>query len=90
MAGRSRAARLLADVARIKTLAVRMDRHSANAMHIAEFLQGPPKMSGVLPGLPNHPGHDIARKQMRDFGGMVSFLAASGRERPCGSSSRRS
>lgn len=65
----------------IKTLAVRMDRHSANAMRIAGYLQAHPKVSGVLyPGLPNHPGHDIARKQMRDFGGMVSFLAAGGRE----------
>jgi cystathionine gamma-synthase len=65
----------------IKTLAVRMDRHSQNAMRVAEFLRDHPKVSGVLyPGLPDHPGHDIAKKQMRDFGGMVSFLAAGGAE----------
>lgn len=65
----------------IKTLAVRMERHSENAMAIARFLQGHPKVAGVLyPGLPDHPGHDIAARQMRAFGGMVSFLAAGGRE----------
>jgi len=65
----------------IKTLPVRMDRHSANAMKVAEFLDGHPKVAGVLyPGLPDHPGHETAKKQMRGFGGMVSFLAAGGCE----------
>jgi cystathionine gamma-synthase len=65
----------------IKTLAVRMDRHSENAMRVAAFLQSHPKVAGVLyPGLPDHPGHHIATRQMRAFGGMVSFLAAGGRE----------
>ena len=58
----------------IKTLAVRMRQHSENARRVAEFLDGHPGVERVLyPGLPNHPGHDVARGQMRDFGGMVSF-----------------
>jgi cystathionine gamma-synthase len=62
----------------IKTLGVRMDRHQENAARIAEFLQGHSAVSAVLyPGLPDHPGHEIAARQMADFGGMVSFLAAS-------------
>jgi cystathionine gamma-synthase len=65
----------------IKTLGVRMDRHSANAARIAEFLTGHPKVSQVLyPGLPDHPGHEIAAKQMRSFGGMVSFRHRDGEE----------
>ncbi len=57
-----------------KTLAVRMERHSANAIAIAEWLTQQPKVSGVnYPGLPSHPGHEIARRQMRSFGGMLSF-----------------
>ena len=59
----------------VKTLAVRMDRHCANAAAVASFLQGHPRVERVLyPGLPEHPGHEIAVRQMRDFGGMVSFL----------------
>ncbi|MDH4102772.1 MAG: cystathionine gamma-synthase [Thermoleophilia bacterium] len=59
----------------VKTLAVRMDRHCANAAAVASFLQGHPRVERVLyPGLPGHPGHEIAARQMRDFGGMVSFL----------------
>jgi cystathionine beta-lyase/cystathionine gamma-synthase len=59
----------------VKTLAVRMDRHCANAAAVAAFLEGHPRVERVLyPGLPAHPGHDIAARQMRDFGGMVSFL----------------
>jgi cystathionine beta-lyase/cystathionine gamma-synthase len=59
----------------VKTLAVRMDRHCANAAAVAAFLEGHPRVERVLyPGLPTHPGHDIAARQMRDFGGMVSFL----------------
>jgi cystathionine gamma-synthase len=63
----------------IKTLGVRMDRHSANAQRIAEFLVRHPKVSSVrYPGLPDHPGHEIAAKQMRAFGGMVSFQLTGG------------
>jgi cystathionine gamma-synthase len=59
----------------IKTLAVRMDRHTANASRIAEALVGHPKIETVYyPGLPDHPGHDIAARQMRAFGGMISLL----------------
>jgi len=59
----------------VKTLAVRMDRHCANARAVVEFLGGHPRVTKVLwPGLPDHPGHEIAARQMRDFGGMVSFL----------------
>jgi cystathionine gamma-synthase len=65
----------------IKTLAVRMDRHCANAAVIAAMLDAHPAVARVLyPGLPSHPGHEIAARQMRDFGGMVSFLAAGGEE----------
>src|SRR6478735_8328039 len=62
----------------IKTLAVRMRKHCENARAVAEFLEGQDAVEGVFyPGLPSHPGHDIAQRQMSDFGGMVSFLAAS-------------
>ncbi|MET9401819.1 cystathionine gamma-synthase [Kitasatospora sp. NPDC002965] len=65
----------------IKTLGVRMDRHSSNAEKVAELLAGHPKVSQVLyPGLPEHPGHDIAAKQMKAFGGMVSFRVHGGEE----------
>ncbi|QIZ35983.1 cystathionine gamma-synthase [Saccharopolyspora sp. ASAGF58] len=65
----------------IKTLAVRMERHSANAERIVAALVGHPKVAKVLyPGLPEHPGHEVAAKQMRHFGGMVSFLHADGEE----------
>jgi cystathionine beta-lyase/cystathionine gamma-synthase len=59
----------------IKTLAVRMRQHCENARAVAQFLGGQPRVEQVLyPGLPEHPGHEIAARQMRDFGGMVSFL----------------
>ncbi|MDT7549432.1 MAG: cystathionine gamma-synthase [Actinomycetota bacterium] len=62
-----------------KTLGVRMDRHCANAQRVVELLQSSDKVSSVLyPGLPGHPGHEVAVKQMRDFGGMVSFRLAGG------------
>jgi cystathionine gamma-synthase len=62
----------------IKTLALRMRRHCENARAVAEFLAGHDAVERVyFPGLPSHPGHDIAQRQMSDFGGMVSFLAAS-------------
>ena len=65
----------------IKTLGVRMDRHSANAERIVEMLTAHPKVVQVLyPGLPDHPGHDIAVKQMKSFGGMVSFRVAGGED----------
>ncbi|MER7815014.1 cystathionine gamma-synthase [Streptomyces sp. NPDC096153] len=65
----------------IKTLAVRMDRHSENAARVAEMLSGHPKVTRVLyPGLEEHPGHEIAAKQMKNFGGMVSFQVRGGEE----------
>ncbi|WP_329175266.1 cystathionine gamma-synthase [Streptomyces sp. NBC_01477] len=65
----------------IKTLAVRMDRHSANASRVAELLAAHPKVQQVYyPGLPGHAGHEIAAKQMRSFGGMVSFRVTGGEE----------
>jgi cystathionine gamma-synthase len=66
----------------IKTLGVRMDRHSANATRIAEFLTEHPAVKRVYyPGLPSHPGHEIAARQMsRGFGGMVSFTLRGGEE----------
>jgi cystathionine gamma-synthase len=65
----------------IKTLGVRMDRHCDNAERIAGYLDGHAKVGQVLyPGLPTHPGHEVAAKQMRRFGGMISFRAAGGEE----------
>ena len=62
----------------IKTLAVRMQRHCENARAIAAWLGEQPGVERVLyPGLESHPGHEIAKRQMRDFGGMISFLAES-------------
>ena len=63
----------------IKTLGVRMDRHCDNAERVAAFLSHHPKVATVAyPGLADHPGHEIAAKQMRRFGGMVSFRAVGG------------
>src|SRR5438046_7350222 len=62
----------------IKTLAVRMRQHCENAHAVAYMLSRHPRVERVLyPGLPTHPGHEIAARQMRDFGGMISFLAES-------------
>jgi cystathionine beta-lyase/cystathionine gamma-synthase len=62
----------------LKTLAVRMERHCANARRVAAWLDGHEAVERVLyPGLETHPGHAIAAHQMSDFGGMISFLAAS-------------
>lgn len=59
----------------IKTLHIRMDRHCENGRIIAEFLDAHEKVDRVYwPGLPSLPGHEIAQKQMRDFGGMISFV----------------
>lgn len=58
----------------IKTLHIRMQRHSENGRKIAEYLVNHPKVGKVYwPGLPSHPNHEVAKKQMRDFGGMISF-----------------
>ncbi|MBB3086013.1 cystathionine gamma-synthase [Geodermatophilus sabuli] len=65
----------------IKTLGVRMDRHQSNAARIAEFLLGHDAVASVLyPGLPDHPGHAIAAKQMSGSGGMLSFRLTGGEE----------
>jgi cystathionine gamma-synthase len=65
----------------IKTLAVRMRKHCENATTIAAVLERNPRVERVFyPGLPTHPGHEIAARQMHDFGGMVSFLAESEEE----------
>ena len=62
----------------LKTLAVRMQRHTENAKQVAEWLAGQDAVESVLyPGLPDHPGHGIAKRQMDDFGGMISFLVES-------------
>ena len=62
----------------IKTLALRMQRHSGNARSIAAWLERQQGVERVLyPGLESHPGHELAKRQMRDFGGMISFLAES-------------
>ena len=65
----------------VKTLAVRMERHCANARAVVDLLVGHPAVERVLyPQLPDHPGHEAASKQMRDFGGMVSFTLRAGKE----------
>jgi cystathionine gamma-synthase len=65
----------------IKTLALRMEKHSDNAERVVEFLLAHPKVTGVrYPGLADHPGHEVAAKQMRRFGGMVSFTVAGGQQ----------
>jgi cystathionine gamma-synthase len=65
----------------LKTLVLRMQRHSENAALVAEFLDGHPAVESVLyPGLPGHPNHEVARRQMSGFGGMVSVRLRGGRE----------
>jgi cystathionine gamma-synthase len=65
----------------LKTLGVRMDRHCDNAEKVVEFLTGHPKVSQVIyPGLPDHPGHDLASRQMKRFGGIVSLRVAAGEQ----------
>ncbi|MEV5332557.1 cystathionine gamma-synthase [Streptomyces werraensis] len=64
-----------------KTLSVRMDRHSENASRVADMLTRHPRVTSVLyPGLPDHPGHEVAAKQMRSFGGMISFRVEGGEQ----------
>ncbi|MBC2932839.1 cystathionine gamma-synthase [Nocardioides sp. zg-1228] len=66
----------------LKTLGVRMDRHCDNAERIVDFLDGDERVDQVIyPGLAAHPGHEVAARQMRRFGGMVSFRVAGGVER---------
>jgi len=63
----------------LKTLPIRMDRHCDNARAVVEVLTDHPAVARVLwPGLPGHRGHDVAKRQMRDFGGMVSFVLRGG------------
>ncbi len=63
----------------LKTLAVRMDRHCDNAERVADFLTSHPKVGEVIyPGLETHPGHTTAQKQMKRFGGMISFRVEGG------------
>ncbi len=65
----------------IKTLAVRMEKHSDNAEKLVDFLSGHSAVTKVLyPGLESHPGHEYAAKQMRRFGGMISVRLAGGRQ----------
>jgi cystathionine gamma-lyase len=65
----------------VKTLAVRMERHCANARQLAPWLVKQPQVERVYyPGLPEHPGHELAKRQMRDFGGMISLRLKGGAE----------
>ena len=65
----------------LKTLGVRMDRHCDNAERVVEFLSGHASVAQVIyPGLPDHPGHEVAARQMKRFGGMVSFRVTGGEE----------
>ncbi len=66
----------------IKTLGIRMDRHCDNAEAVVEHLAQHPAVSQVIyPGLPEHPGHDVAKRQMKRFGGIVSFRVAAGMQK---------
>jgi cystathionine gamma-synthase len=65
----------------LKTLHVRMDRHCENAERVVDFLEDDPRVAEVIyPGLSSHPGHEVAARQMKRFGGMVSFRVAGGEE----------
>ncbi len=65
----------------MKTLELRMQRHNTGAQQVAEFLSNHPAIARVLyPGLPSHPGHDLARRQMRGFGGLLSVVMRGGGE----------
>jgi cystathionine gamma-synthase len=73
----------------IRTLGVRMDRHCENARRVADMLAAHPKVAEVFyPGLASHPGHEIARRQMKAFGGMLSLRIRGGRERAVAVASR--
>jgi cystathionine beta-lyase/cystathionine gamma-synthase len=61
-----------------KTLPIRMERHNANTMALAEYLASHPKVAAVhYPGLPSHPQHELARRQMQGFGGLLAFQMGS-------------
>ncbi len=63
----------------VKTLAVRMEKHSDSALAIAQWLEAHPKVAAVFyPGLPSHPGYAVAKKQMKKFGGMIAFEVKGG------------
>ena len=63
----------------LKTLSIRMEKHSENAQRVAEFLESHPLVSKIIyPGLKSHPEHNIAKKQMKLFGGMVTFVVSGG------------
>ncbi len=65
----------------IKTLAIRMQRHEENAIKVAKFLEGHDKVESVVyPGLKSHPQHELAKKQMTGFGGMITFFIKGGLE----------
>lgn len=65
----------------LKTLAVRMERHCGNARRLADWLSKQPSVQKIYyPGLPSHPGHELAKKQMRDFGGMISVSVKGGKD----------
>ena len=65
----------------LKTLGVRMDRHCDNAERVVDFLDGDPRVTEVIyPGLAAHPGHEVAARQMKRFGGMISFRVAGGED----------
>ena len=65
----------------LKTLAVRMERHCDNAERVVEFLEGHPAVAEVVyPGLASHPGHEVAARQMKRFGGIVSFRVKAGEQ----------
>lgn len=65
----------------LKTLEIRMERHCANARKVAEFLAGHPMVEKLYyPGLETHPGHDVAARQMKDFGAMIAFEVQGGKE----------
>ncbi len=65
----------------VKTLKIRMEAHNQNGMHIAQFLENHPRVDRVYyPGLQSHPQHELAKRQMKGFGGMVSFEVATGND----------
>jgi cystathionine gamma-synthase len=73
----------------LRTLACRMERHSANGLAVARALESHPAVEAVhYPGLESHPGHSIARRQMRGFGGMLSFRVKGGRDAAVRAASR--
>jgi len=61
-----------------------MERHNQNGLHVAKFLEKHPKVAKVLSGLPSHPQHSLAKKQMRGYGGVVSFEIKEILKRQCG------